>query len=93
MVDVDVRVPSHLKEKLTWAVDKWLRIISTIMLFKNSNSTKKLKGTKYKAVLNFKKYCISCYVALSDVFSLFRDSFYCEVSSLTNRAYLRYVSV
>ena len=46
MVDVDVRVLSHLKEVLTWAADKWLQAISTIMLFKNSKSTKELKGTK-----------------------------------------------
>ena len=46
MVDVDVCVLSHLKEELTWAVDKRLWVISTIMLFKNSKSTKELKGTK-----------------------------------------------
>ena len=46
MVDVDVRVSSHLKQELAWAVDKRLRVISTIMLFKNSKSTKELKGTK-----------------------------------------------
>ena len=34
MVDVDVRASSHLKEELAWAVDKWLWVISTIMLFK-----------------------------------------------------------
>ena len=36
MVDVDVCVSSHLKEELTWAIDKWLQVISTIrlMLFK-----------------------------------------------------------
>ena len=34
VVDVDVRVSSHLKEELAWAVDKRLRVISTIMLFK-----------------------------------------------------------
>ena len=34
MVDVDVHVSSHLKEKLTWAIDKRLLVISTIMLFK-----------------------------------------------------------
>ena len=34
VVDVDVRVSSHLKEELTWAIDKRLRVISTIMLFK-----------------------------------------------------------
>ena len=33
MVDVDVRVLSHIKEELAWAVDKWLWVISTIMLF------------------------------------------------------------
>ena len=47
MVDVDVCVSSHLKEELAWAVDKWLRAISTVMLFKkNSKSTKELKETK-----------------------------------------------
>ena len=49
MVNVDVRVSSHLKEELTWAIDKQLQVISTIMLLKNSKSTKELlyvKGTK-----------------------------------------------
>ena len=46
MVGIDVCVSSHLKEVLTWAIDKWLRVISTIMLFKNSKSTKELKETK-----------------------------------------------
>ena len=32
MVDVDVRISSHLKEELACATDKWLRVISTIML-------------------------------------------------------------
>ena len=50
MVDVDVRVSSHLKEELVWVVDKRLRIISTIMLFKNSKSTKELKELKNKAI-------------------------------------------
>ena len=36
VVDVDVRVSSHLKEELAWAVDKRLRVISTIMLFKKT---------------------------------------------------------
>ena len=44
---MDVTVSSHLKEELTWAVDKRLWVISTIMLFKNSKSlsksTKELK--------------------------------------------------
>ena len=65
MVDIDIHVSSHLKEKLAWAVDKRLRVISTMMLFKN---TKELKGTKSKAVLNLKQYCMRCYVALSYVF-------------------------
>ena len=34
MVHVDVRVSSHLKEDLAWAIDKQLRVISSIMLFK-----------------------------------------------------------
>ena len=34
VVDVDIRVSSHLKEELAWAVGKRLRVISTIMLFK-----------------------------------------------------------
>ena len=34
VVDVDVHVSSYLKEELAWAVDKWLRVISAIMLFK-----------------------------------------------------------
>ena len=40
MVDVDVRVSSHLKEELAWATDKQLWVISTIMVFK---STKELR--------------------------------------------------
>ena len=35
VVNVDVHVSSHLKQELAWAVDKQLRVISTIMLFKN----------------------------------------------------------
>ena len=34
MVEVDVSVSSHLKEELTWVMDKRLQVISTIMLFK-----------------------------------------------------------
>ena len=34
MVDKDLHISSHLKEELVWAVDKQLRVISTIMLFK-----------------------------------------------------------
>ena len=34
VVDVDVCISSHLKEELAWAIDKRLRVISTIVLFK-----------------------------------------------------------
>ena len=44
MVDVDVCISSLLKEELTWAIDKQLWVISTILLFKKS--TKELKETK-----------------------------------------------
>ena len=47
MVDIEICVSSHLKEELAWAVDKQLQVISTIMLFKNSKTTKKLKGTSH----------------------------------------------
>ena len=33
VVDIDIQVSSHLKGELAWAVDKRLRIISTLMLF------------------------------------------------------------
>ena len=46
VVDLDVCVSSHLKQELAWAIDKQLWIISTIMLFKDSSSTKELKETK-----------------------------------------------
>ena len=56
MVDVDICVSNHLKEELAWAVHKRLRVICTIMLFKNSKSTKKLKlnetkDFKFKSIL------------------------------------------
>ena len=62
MVDVDVRVSSHLKEELTWAIDKQLRVVSIVMLFKKSKSTKELKKLKNKAALKFKTilYALLC---------------------------------
>ena len=33
MVDMDIRILSHLKDELAWAADKRLQVISTIMLF------------------------------------------------------------
>ena len=53
-----------LKGELSWAIDKWLWVISNINV---SNTTKKLKN---KAILNLKQYCIRCYVILSNVFQL-----------------------
>ena len=52
MVDVDVCVSSHLKEVLTWAADKWLRAISTIMLFKKQLSLSTLVLSLSTLVLN-----------------------------------------
>ena len=54
MVDVHVCVLSHLKEELAWAVGKWARVVSNIMLFKNSETTKELKRAsrfKFKMIL------------------------------------------
>ena len=31
MIDMDKCIPSHLKEELVWAADKWLWVASTIM--------------------------------------------------------------
>ena len=69
VIDMDECVLSHLKEELAWAIDKRLWVISTIKLFKNSYSTKELKDLMNKGVLNnLKRYCMHCYVALSNVF-------------------------
>ena len=89
MVDVDAHILSHLKEELAWAVDKQLWVISAITLFKNSMSTNEVKELKIKAVSNLKQYCIRCYMALSNIFYLFQDDFYCDpstsLSSLANQ--------
>ena len=69
MVDVDVRISSHLKEELAWATDKWLRVISTIML-KSSYSTEKLKELKNKVILNLKQYCLWPLVTYSNCFKM-----------------------
>ena len=46
---VNVRVSKRLKEELSWAIDKWLRVISNKILFKTVvYTTKKLKN---KAIL------------------------------------------
>ena len=41
VVDIDVCVASHLKEELTWAIDRQFRVISTIL-----KTVRVLKGTK-----------------------------------------------
>ena len=62
MAYINIRVSNSLKEELAWAIDKRIRLISNIMLFKiRSYTTKKLKN---KAL---KEYCMRCYVALSRV--------------------------
>ena len=67
VVDVDVRVSSHLKEELAWAIDKRLRFISTIMLFKNSKSTKELKETKESSRFKFKAILYALYTEVSNI--------------------------
>ena len=55
-----------LRHLLAWAIDKWLWVISIIMLFKTViHASKKLKNN---AILNLKQYYIHCGVALSKVF-------------------------
>ena len=54
VVGVDVCISSYLKEELAWAVDKRLQVISNIMLFKNSKTTKELNRTslfKFETIL------------------------------------------
>ena len=63
MVDIDVRVLSHLKEELTWAIYKWLWVISNL---KNSESTKELKELKNKALNNI--VCIAMWPLVTYVF-------------------------
>ena len=63
---MNVCILRHLKEELAWVLDKWLQLISNKMLFKTViATTKKLKN---KAALNLKRYCMRCYVILSNVF-------------------------
>ena len=50
---INARISRHLKEELTWAIDKWLWLIINTMLFKRViHTTKKLKN---EAVLNLKQ--------------------------------------
>ena len=54
----------HLKEELSWGTDKLLWVINKSNVIKNSYATKEPKNSCFK----FKKYCMCCYVVLSDVF-------------------------
>ena len=65
MAYINANVSKHLKEELAWVIDKWLEVISDIMLFETViYTTKKLKN---KAVLKLKQYSMQCYVTLSSV--------------------------
>ena len=44
VVDIDLHISSHLKEELTWAIDKQLWVISTLKTVRVR--TKELKPTK-----------------------------------------------
>ena len=61
---MDECISSHLKEQLAWAVDKWLWVISTIMLFKKAVivATKELKGTNEQRHFKLKTilYALLC---------------------------------
>ena len=48
MVDVDVRLSSHLKEELVWAVDKRLWVL---MLFKTTKELIRTSHFKFKTIL------------------------------------------
>ena len=56
-----VRISRLLKEKVAWATDKWIRIISNNNVIQNSYATKELYNT---AILNIKQYCMLCYIIL-----------------------------
>ena len=64
MAYVNVRVSKSVKEELAWAIDKWLWVFSSKMLFKTVIPLKNFK----KAILNLKQYCMHYYVTLSYVF-------------------------
>ena len=70
MVDVDIYVLSHLKEKLAWVVDKKLRVISTSynLILKSIRVLQEAKrNLRIKPLKILEQYCIRCYVALSNV--------------------------
>ena len=62
---MNVHISWHLKEGLTWVIDKWPWVISTVMLLKTVYTTKKLKNI---AIVNLKQYYMHCCVTISNVF-------------------------
>ena len=54
----------HLKKELAWVIDKWLQNISNKMLLKTVVPLRIYRISRFK----FKKYCMHCYVILSNVF-------------------------
>ena len=63
MVCVDVCVSRHLKEELTWAIDRQLQGISNIM------------SLKTKTILNLKQFCMHCYVTLSNIIIMYENMY------------------
>ena len=53
------------KKELAWAIHKWLRVFSSIMLIKNHYNAEEQKNI---VILSLKQYCMHCYVVLSNVF-------------------------
>ena len=62
MVDIDLRVSSHLKEELTWAIDKRLQVIS------NYRTHTKFRGINFCALAGseFRGSIFSCGVIFVD---------------------------
>ena len=52
MAYLNACVSRHLKQELTWAIDKWFWFISTTMLFKTVIPVETVKNLKNKAILN-----------------------------------------
>ena len=70
LADVDMCI-KPLKEELAWDADKWLWIISTIMLFKKPiaiHSTMELKGTQEQSCFKFKIILFALLCSLSITF-------------------------
>ena len=57
MVYMNVNVSRHLKEDVSWAIDKQLKLIINTMFFQNSYTTKNLKIKPYLILNNI--VCIS----------------------------------